>query len=32
MHIPPLDPQVAARVKKLEAYLKTRGIDVPPAP
>ena len=26
------DPQVAARVKKLEAYLKTRGIDVPPAP
>ena len=26
------DPQVAARVKKLEAYLKTRGIDLPPAP
>jgi hypothetical protein len=26
------DPEVAARVKKLEAYLKARGIDLPPAP
>ncbi len=26
------DPQVVARVKKLEAYLKARGIDLPPAP
>jgi len=26
------DPEVAARVKKLEAYLKARGVDLPPAP